>query len=528
MSARAAFDPAANPLQLSSHLRSLLASAVQERTHNGPPPAPSHALELGQHGPLTADETDMAGLHPKQESSSHGSGACRDKTPTVKIPGYTVFDVVGHGGAGVVYRAQRKADGLVTAVKVLRTELCFDSLMLNRFEREIQAISMLEHPNIVKVFEVGRSEDGRPFYSMEFLKGLTLREHIQAPPRLTIHQAVALFSEVGYAISYAHQAGIVHRDLKSSNIIVNPHQEGETRVKLVDFGVAKFLEPQAAHRGLTRQGVVLGSTTAMSPEQIRGQPIDRRADIYALGVLLFELLTGELPFVSHDQRDLLRMHLGGPVPLPSHRHRPVYAFDAIVQRALQKRREDRFDSAREMVDATQLALQRPGLRPRTPTTSVSAIGLCARLEAKSDIFESRTAIKALTRIQDAISQCFRDANLLRPINTMHAQLGLALLVETGAAKLARLEEIEQLMRKLLDRFEEMNSQTQGVQVRLTLHIDDAEISPDDDRFVSGPILAYEDWSMTVAEAPQEQSRITPLFERTRAQLLARARSITAS
>lgn len=428
----------------------------------------------------------------------------------------------------MVYRAQRKADGLVTAVKVLRTELCFDSLMLNRFEREIQAISMLEHPNIVRVFDVGRSEEGRPFYSMEFLKGVTLREHIQSPPRLTIHQAVALFSEVGYAISYAHEAGIVHRDLKSSNIIVNPHQEGETRVKLVDFGVAKFLEPQAAHRGLTRQGAVLGSSTAISPEQIRGQPIDRRADIYALGVLLFELLTGELPFVSHDQRDLLRMHLLGPVPLPSHRHRPVYAFDAIVQRALQKRREDRFDSAREMVDATQLALQRPGLRPRTPTSKVNAIGLCARLEAKPDIFESRAAIKALTRVLDAVSRCFRKANLLRPINTMHAQLGLALLPEAGAAKLARLEEVEALMQELLETLAGMQSQTQGVQVRLTLHIDDAEVSPDDDRFISGPILAYEDWSMTVAESPRERSRVTPLLERTRAQLQARAQSTIAS
>lgn len=442
--------------------------------------------------------------------------ALRDRpgAKSVKIPGYNLFDVVGHGGAGIVYRAQRSSDGCVTAVKVLRREFCFDSLMLNRFEREIQAISMLEHPNIVKVYDVGQSEDGRPFYSMEFLRGETLKERIQASPKLSVHQAISIFSEVGYAICYAHDQGIVHRDLKSSNIILLEHLHEELRVKLVDFGVAKFLEPRQGQRGLTRQGAMLGSTTAMSPEQIRGRPIDRRADIYALGVLLFEILTGELPFIASEPQDLLRMHLEQPAPLPSQRHRPVYAFDAIVQRALQKRREDRFESAREMVDACQLALQRPGLRPSAPTQRVSALGLCVRLDVKPEAMTEAPQVRAIASLNQKVHESFQSHGLVQPISTMHAQLGLVLLPDDPAQTLATLSQCEQLMVDLGTQLSE--AQGSGVQARVTLHVDDAEVSSQDERFIAGPILQYEDWSMTSCES-KNLTRITPMVQRVREQ-----------
>lgn len=446
------------------------------------------------------------------------AGRDRPGHASLRIPGYNLFDVVGDGGSGIVYRAQRSSDGQVTAVKVLRREFCFDSLMLSRFQREIQAISLLKHPNIVQVYDVGQSEDGRPFYSMEFLRGQTLKERIQTPPKLSVHQAISTFSEVGYAISYAHEQGIVHRDLKSSNIIIIEQCEAEPKIKLVDFGVAKFLEPRQGHRGLTRQGAMLGSTTAMSPEQIRGRPIDRRADIYALGVLLFELLTGELPFVAADARDILRMHLERPIPLPSQRHRPVYAFDAIVQRALQKRREDRFDSARDMVDACQAALQRPGLRPRSAMHRVPALGICVRIDAPSKALTQAPTLRAIASIKQQVGASFKNHGLVHPISTMHAQLGLTLLPEDPERTCAKLSQIEQLMQHLTTELEQDTYKDPAVRVRMTLHVDDAEVSAQDERFIAGPILRYEDWSMTAVESAKA-TRITPMFKRTRDQAM---------
>lgn len=435
----------------------------------------------------------------------------------VDIPGYQLFDVVGQGGAGVVYRAQRKSDGSVTAVKVLRREFCFDSLMLNRFEREIQAISMLRHPNIVRVFDVGQSTDGRPFYSMEFLRGKTLKETLQTPPRLSVHQAISFFSEVSYAISYAHDQGIVHRDLKSSNVVVLPQGDAEPRIKLLDFGVAKFLEPRPGQRGLTRQGVMLGSTSAMSPEQIRGQPVDRRADIYALGVMLFELLTGELPFVAADPEDLLRMHLEQPAPLPSQRHRPVYAFDAIVARAMQKRREDRFDSVRELIDACQSALQRPGLRPSSVMQRVPALGLCARIEAEHSAVERPEVLKNIAGIHKIIDETFRSGGLTHLVSTMHAHLGLMILPDSPSEKNAMLSQAEQLLTELSTKVQELPELDPALKISITLHVEDAEISSQDENFIAGPILQYEDWSMTSRES-ELPTRITPLFTRTKSDL----------
>lgn len=417
----------------------------------------------------------------------------------------------------MVYRAQRKSDGSVKAVKVLRREFCFDSLMLNRFEREIQAISMLEHPNIVKVYDVGQSSDGRPFYSMEFLRGQTLKEILQTPPRLSVHQAISFFSEVSYAISYAHEQGIVHRDLKSSNVVVIQQADAEPRVKLLDFGVAKFLEPRPGQRGITRQGVMLGSTSAMSPEQVRGQPVDRRADIYALGVMLFELLTGELPFVASNPQDLLRMHIEQATPLPSQRHRPVYAFDAIVVRAMQKRREDRFDSARDLIDACQSALQRPGLRPSSVMHRVPALGLCARIEADPSTLDAPGVLKNISGIHKLIADAFQESGLNHLISTMHAHLGLAILPESPSKKTALLSQAEQLLLDLSRKVDELPERDPALKVRMTLHVEDAEISSQDENFIAGPILQFEDWSMTCRES-EHPTRITPLFTRTKEQL----------
>lgn len=458
--------------------------------------------------PATGEPANAAPTRP----GPTGSGEAK-----LEIPGYQLFDIVGQGGAGVVFRAQRKSDGSVTAVKVLRREYCFDSLMLNRFEREIQAISMLRHPSIVEVYDVGQSNDGRPFYSMEFLRGKTLKETLQTPPRLSVHQAISFFSEVSYAISYAHEQGIVHRDLKSSNVVVIQKGDAEPRIKLLDFGVAKFLEPRPGHRGLTRKGVMLGSTSAMSPEQIRGQPVDRRADIYALGVMLFELLTGELPFVAADPQDLLRMHLEQPAPLPSQRHRPVYAFDAIVAQAMQKRREDRFDTARDLVDACQSALQRPRLAPNSLMQRVPAVGLCARIEADTIALEKPQVLKYLASIKRLVGESFQESGLTHLISTMHAHLGLVILPESPSEKTALLSHAEQLLVDLNRKVQELPEQNPALKVSMTLHIEDAEISSQDETFIAGPILQYEDWSMTSRES-KHPTRITPLFIQTKSEL----------
>lgn len=270
---------------------------------------------------------------------------------------YRVISRIGLGGMGAVYRAQHITLKSDLAVKVLLPEFGGKEEFVRRFEREAESASRLAHPHIIAVTDFGRTADGLLFLVMEYLDGRSLSSLIREGP-LPVGRAVTIVRQTLAALNRAHAAGIVHRDLKPDNIMLIDREGQHDFVKILDFGIAKVTEPEPGREALTQAGVVFGTPEYLSPEQALGDKIDARADLYAAGVILFEMLTGHRPFESEDKMRIISMHLSHPVP----RLRAVYpavdvppALEDVVMQALEKERENRFASASAFLTALEEA-----------------------------------------------------------------------------------------------------------------------------------------------------------------------------
>ena len=265
---------------------------------------------------------------------------------------YRVLSVLGRGGMGEVYLAEDARLGRKVALKLLPSSVTNDADRLRRFEREARAASALNHPNILTIYEVG-SFDGRQFIAAEYVEGQTLRQRL-GRPSLKLGDVLDLSIQITSALAAAHQAGIVHRDIKPENIMLR----SDGYAKVVDFGLAKLTETQkpSVESSVptvlqidTGTGVVLGTTAYMSPEQARGLPLDARTDIWSLGVVLYEMLSGVTPFKGDTPSDLIVSILDrDPAPLITKEIVPK-ELDWIVQKALRKDREERYQTARELL-----------------------------------------------------------------------------------------------------------------------------------------------------------------------------------
>lgn len=253
-----------------------------------------------------------------------------------KVAGYRVERPLGEGGMAEVYLATQLSLNRKVALKVLSAAACRDEGQAQRFEREARLIAALEHPHIVGIFEVGRTADGRPFYAMPLMPGGDL-----GTAGLTGQEAAVIdvLDKILSALEYAHACGIVHRDVKPANVLFDAF--GQPR--LADFGIARPQTHEAAR--LTVAGIAVGSPYYMAPEQARGDAVDGRADLYSVGVMAYELLTGELPFRGPDSLAVALQHLTAPVPRLPGRFRHWQAF---IDRAMAKRPEERFANAAEM------------------------------------------------------------------------------------------------------------------------------------------------------------------------------------
>ena len=281
---------------------------------------------------------------------------------TVLAERYDILDRLGVGGMGAVYRAEQRALGRDVAVKVLRRELGRDPDTVARFHREAQALSNLRHPNTVAVLDFGQTADGLLFLVMELLEGEMLSTRLRRDGALPVAEALRITSGMLRSLGEAHRAGIVHRDLKPDNIFlarVDAHADGEQLVKVVDFGVAK-IRPGGADAPIdplsTQEGTVFGTPRYMSPEQAQGRPLDGRSDLYAVGVMLFQMLTGVVPFAEDDAVVVMAHHIMTPPPRvldinPSAGIPPE--LDALVSAALKKRPADRPETAEEFLRAIE-------------------------------------------------------------------------------------------------------------------------------------------------------------------------------
>ncbi|WP_170319357.1 serine/threonine-protein kinase [Polyangium spumosum] len=372
----------------------------------------------------------MARMNDKT-TQPHGKveevGRTREIRPGTIVGDYVIEDLASSGGHGSVYRARHQAKGDRVAIKVMHPSLMALPRMAERFVREVEVILRLHHPNIVEVHELGTLPDGTPWYVMEYLEGTTLRNYLGARGRLAPDEALSILEPVCAALTAAHEDGIVHRDVKASNIMIH---EGPPRVvKLLDFGIAKLLAPEPGRAGLTSIGQQLGTPSIMAPEQILCGPIDARTDIYALGALLHVLLTGRPPFESNAQGDLVEQHLAAPPPRPSLRAPVSPALDAIVLRCLEKKPDRRFESVGAFLDALREAVS-AGRSEETPhhETELCAVGIHVDLRFPEGADETdETLVVALAQTLERAEDCMRSGGFLLVTVTSTQLLGVRLL-----------------------------------------------------------------------------------------------------
>ncbi|MEM6954200.1 MAG: serine/threonine-protein kinase [Myxococcota bacterium] len=272
-----------------------------------------------------------------------------------ELGGYALGARLGSGATGVVYRGRKPESNTTFAVKVLASELANGPALAKRFEREARILRKLDHPGIVRIEDFGLEGNAGAFIVMELLEGETLEQHLKRSP-LTGEAAVSIMRQVLEALVHAHREGVVHRDLKPANIfLVAAPNEATPRVRVLDFGLAKFLshdetDPEGT---LTRKGRVVGTPAYMAPEQITGVGVDARADLYAAGVILYELLADQRPFPHRKRADLMRAHLFEPPGALPERVAKDRKVEAAVMKALQKDPERRFQSAKDFLRALE-------------------------------------------------------------------------------------------------------------------------------------------------------------------------------
>jgi eukaryotic-like serine/threonine-protein kinase len=249
---------------------------------------------------------------------------------------YEILSLLDEGGMGAVYLGRHVKLGRRVAVKFLRGELKGIKGLVTRFYREARAASGISHPNIIDVYDVGVADWGEPYLVMEYLSGENLASLLARKGPISLAAACGIMEPTLRALHAAHERGIVHRDLKPENIFLMRQENGPPVIKIIDFGVSKFLQGEQTQ--LTRTGSLLGTPSYMSPEQARGRgTVDHRADIYSMGVVLYNMLSGSLPFVGESYNDLIVNILTEPAKTPTEAY-PEFPADAepIVMRLLEK------------------------------------------------------------------------------------------------------------------------------------------------------------------------------------------------
>jgi serine/threonine protein kinase len=274
---------------------------------------------------------------------------------------FQILQKVGAGGMGAVYKALQPEMNRMVGVKILHPKLADRKDLVSRFRREARALSQLTHPNTVKVFLYGELEDGSLYIIMEFLEGKNLNQTVRTDGPFSVERALPVLIQACGALDEAHKAGIIHRDLKPENIFLVQSDTLHDFAKLLDFGLAKVGERQLRPGSimLTQEGMVFGTPEFMSPEQAQGKPLTPASDVYSVAVILYEVLTGKLPFDAKSAMDFIQLHVTTK-PIPIGQRVPGRTFppllEQIIDRALAKRSEDRFASAADFASALQAVL----------------------------------------------------------------------------------------------------------------------------------------------------------------------------
>jgi serine/threonine-protein kinase len=328
---------------------------------------------------------------------------------------YVVVSLLGEGGMGHVYEVRHASLDKHFAMKVLRRELARDEELSGRFIAEAKATARVRHGNVVQIIDFGGLPDGIPYFVMELLVGQTLRRVIKAGGAIPAGRAVRIIQQVASALEAAHEAGVVHRDLKPENVFLVGGVSGgrvSDDVRVVDFGAAKIIGSSR----VTKQGIVFGTPHYMSPEQASGQPVDHRADVYALGIIMYEMFTGRVPFEADTYMGVLTQHMFVQPTPPSQvsaAARELGALEDITMACLAKKPEERYASMNALIEAIRDVVQTrregkleiarqssPGSRPPVSPPSVKW-KMADELEPPS-LAEMRVAIDSVLPAQRAV------------------------------------------------------------------------------------------------------------------------------
>lgn len=311
--------------------------------------------------------------HPvsSSENTSDQQTATSDEHGRTDLPSlgerYEALEVIGYGGMGTVFKARDKTTGSIVAIKVLKKELTRDKTALRRFEQEVASLAELDHANLVTLFGQGHTTDGAPYLVMEYIEGKSLASILEEEKKLSPERAIDLVLQITEGLAHAHKKGIVHRDLKPSNIMIHrpaekfenealngaSHQAIET-VRILDFGIARIVESTTGSTtGLTQTGDVFGTPNYMSPEQCEGKPIDSVSDIYSLGCILYELLTGKLPFEGSNPIQVAVKHINEKAPIfPVEKRKrlkqPLKSLESITLFCMGKNKNERYQTIEEL------------------------------------------------------------------------------------------------------------------------------------------------------------------------------------
>jgi serine/threonine protein kinase len=437
---------------------------------------------------------------------------------------YQIIERIGIGGMGLVYRGRHLTFNELCAIKIVNDDIAGNANFLKRFQTEAIVTRKLRHPNAVRVDDFDYTEDGRHFIVMELVEGKNVSEVLQKEGALAVPRAIRIARQVGQAIGMAHKLGIVHRDLKPGNIILTTDEQGQEIAKVLDFGIAKLREAAGEERSeMTMTGMVVGTPLYMSPEQFLGKKaggeVDGRTDIYSLGVVLYQMITAQLPFDAETPYALMLQHLQGTVR-PPHELKPELhipmALSQLILRAMQKSREQRFQTAEEFVaaldqvtagsvadEALGAAIPKPGIQAvRTPSTAAAdvPVSTTGRAPTAADP-ESRSAIVQSAAAPDPGVVNSAAQHVFLPPRGLSAKLllrfvivGVATILVAGAGYLKfRSVRRVRISGEVMEKLKAASSSLPGADLRVSV-ADDREVTLD------GAVRAAQDSSLAESVA----------------------------
>ena len=306
--------------------------------------------------------SDANAFCPADGTTLRAAEVTADLIGSVVADRYLVTDLLGEGGMGKVYLARHVRLPQQAAIKVLRHNMLKDAAAVARFTREAASASRIDHDRVARVYDFGETSDGTVYLAMEYVPGRTLKKLLVDTGPLEPRRAAMLVRQIAEGMDAAHRLGIVHRDLKPENIMVPKDHGGSERAVVMDFGLAKERRVGAEIQKLTSTGTILGTPEFMSPEQLRGKPLDPRTDVYSLALMTYEMLTGKLPFIGRTQQETMIARLRSD-PIPLRQMKPELnlpeSIEKVIAKALSRDPDGRYPTALEYAAALETAIK-PG------------------------------------------------------------------------------------------------------------------------------------------------------------------------